>query len=217
MVFKLIGTLLLKATIPFVIIAGLISYGMYSKGGDPMAMWKGFGSGLTDQLAAMFSKARDDASNAAEAVADVANVGPVDAIAAKVGGSKRTKVFTWKDANGVTQYSNIAPNDAESRKMSVNPNMNVMAPVLAPKPIKVSSNESGEQVDEELQNDLSPSSARNERKKGEKKEYGDPAVQDVADQLGGELPGVLGQILSTQGGAEGGALNPAQLMKMLQQ
>lgn len=216
MVFKLIGKLLFKATIPFAIIAGLISYGMYSKGGDPMAMWKGFGSGITDQLATMFSKARDDASTAAQAVADVANVGPVDAIAAKVGGSKRTKVFTWKDANGVTQYSSIAPNGVESRKMSVNPNMNVMAPVLAPKPIEVSSSESLEEM-EESQNALSPSSARNERKKDKQKEYGDPAVQDVANQLGGDLPGVLGQILSTQGGENGGGLNPTQLMKMLQQ
>ena len=217
MVFKLIAKLLFKATIPFAIIAGLISYGVHSKGGDPMAMWKGFGSGITDQLAGMYSKARDGASNVANAVADKVDVGPVDAIAAKVGGSKRTKVFTWKDANGVTQYSNIAPNDVESRIMSVNPNMNVMAPVLAPKPIEVSSNESEEEIEEGSQNVLSPSASRNDRKKDKKKEYGDPAVQEVADQLGGDLPGVLGQIMSTQGGENAGGLNPTQLIKILQQ
>ncbi|MFT6640528.1 MAG: hypothetical protein ACJAUZ_001525 [Flavobacteriaceae bacterium] len=216
MVFKLIGKLLFKATIPFVIIAGLISYGVYSKGGDPLAMWKGIGSGVTDQFAAMFSKVKDDASNAVEVVADVASVGSVDSTSAKIEGSKSTQLFTWKDANGVTYYSTIAPIDADSKKMLVNPNMNVMAPVLAPKPVKVSRSESEERFDQPL-NGLSPSSARNRREKGENQEYSDPAAQDVADQLGGELPGVVGQILSTQGGAGSDAINPAQLLGMLQQ
>lgn len=216
MVFKLIGKLLFKATIPFVIIAGLISYGMYSKGGDPMAMWKGFGSGVTDQLATMFSNVKDDASNAADAVANAANVGPVDSIAAKIGGSKRTQMFTWKDANGVTNYSTVAPNDADSKKMSVNPNLNVMAPVVVPKPMKVGRSESKERF-EASQGTQTMGGSRKERRQGEKHEYADPAMQDVADELGGELPGVVGQILSTQGGAGSDALNPAQLLRMLQQ
>jgi hypothetical protein len=216
MVFKLIGKLLFKATIPFIIIAGLISYGMYSKGGDPLAMWKGFGSGVTDQLAAMFSKVKDDASNAADVVADVTNVGSEGSITEKIGRAKSTQLFTWKDANGVTNYSTIAPIDADSKKIRVNPNMNVMAPVFAPKPVKVLRSESEERLDEPL-NSLSPSSARRGRKNGATQKYSDPAVQDVADQLGGELPGVVGQILSTQGGAGSDALNPAQLLRMLQQ
>lgn len=216
MVFKLIAKLLFKATIPFAIIAGLISYGMYSKGGDPMAMWKGFGSGVTDQLASLFSNVKDDASNAADAVAKAANAGPVDSIAAKIGGSKRTQLFTWKDADGVTNYSTIAPIDADSEKMSVNPNLNVMAPVVVPKPVKVGRRESEEPF-EESQNTLTMGGSRNERRQDEKHEYADPAMQDVADELGGELPGVVGQILSTQGAAGSDALNPAQLLKMLQQ
>ncbi|MFT6304742.1 MAG: hypothetical protein ACI9XK_002211 [Granulosicoccus sp.] len=213
MVFKLIGKLLFKATIPFVIIAGLFSYGMYSKGGDPLAMWKGFGSGVMNQFANIFSDVKNDASNAADAVAKVANVGSGESISAKIGGSKRTQMFTWKDANGVTNYSTIAPTDADSRKMSVNPNMNVMAPTLAPRPVKVRRSESDERY-EEPESTFSPSSARNKRKN---QQYKDSAVQDVADQLDGELPGVAGQILSTQGGAGADALNPAQLLRMLQQ
>jgi hypothetical protein len=216
MLFKMIGKLLFKATIPLLIVAGLFSYGMYSRGGDPLAMWKGFGSGVMDQLASMFSNVKDDATNAADAVAKVTNVGSGDAAVAETGGYNRTQVFTWKDADGVTHYSTIAPTDADSRKISVNPNMNVMAPVLAPKPVKVSRSESRDQV-EESQNVLPLSLARNERAMGGGRGHSDPAVQDVADQLGGELPGVLGQILSTQDGADGEGLNPAQLLRILQQ
>ena len=68
MLFKMIGKLLFKATIPLLIVAGLFSYGMYSRGGDPLAMWKGFGSGVMDQLASMFSNVKDDATNAADAI-----------------------------------------------------------------------------------------------------------------------------------------------------
>ena len=217
MVFKLIGKLLLKATVPLLIVAGLFTYGLYSRGGDPMAMWKGFGSGVMDQMASLFSNVKDDASNAADMVADVVNVSPGGSDSAQTGGSKRTQVFTWKDANGVTHYSTIAPTDADSTKISVNPNTNVMAPIKISKPVKVSRSEERVEGDKG-QNALSPSASRSERNKNkdERQEYSDPAVKEVADQLGGELPGVVGQILSSQGDSPGG-LNPAQLLKMLQQ
>ena len=218
MVFSMVGKLLLKATIPFVIIAGVISYGMYSKGGDPMAMWKGFGSGISEQLAGMFSNAKDDASNVAGAVADVANGGTMGSVAAKLGASKRTQVFSWKDANGVTNYGTVAPAGANSTELSINPNRNVMAPVEAPKSVRVRSSGSNGRM-EDTADDLSPSAARNQRQgaSGERQTFSDPAVQEVADQLGGELPGIAGQILSTQGNKNGAGLDPMQLLKMLQQ
>lgn len=214
MLFKMIGKLLLKATVPLIIVAGLFSYGLYSKGGDPMAMWKGFGAGVMEQFASLFSNVKDDASNAAQAVAKVAT-GESDL--GKSASSKRTKVFTWKDANGVTHYSTVAPVDADAETISVNPNTNVMAPIDIPKPVKVSSKNVNDGLVDEPQNALSPSASRNKRERDGGQEYSDPAVQEVADQLGGELPGVVGQILSTQGESSGGALNPAQLLKMLQQ
>jgi hypothetical protein len=213
MVFKLIGKLLFKATIPLLIVAGLFTYGMSTRGGDPVAMWKGFGSNVMDQLASLFSEAKDDAATAAAAVA---KVGEGSTGIAEITGSKRTKIFTWKDANGVTQYSNVAPSDFDSKKLSINPNTNVMAPVEVPEPVKVTRSES-EATGKESKNVLSPTASRKERKGGDGSSYSDPAVQDVANQLGGELPGVVGQILSTQGAEGGKALNPAQLLKMLQQ
>lgn len=216
MVFKLIGKLLLKATIPFVIIAGLLSYGMHSRGGDPVAMWQGFGGGVIKQIAVLFSDAKDDASQAVDAVANVTKVGTGALQATQNGSSKLTQVYTWKDAEGVTHYSTVAPIDTDSKTMSINPDMNVLEPVIVPEPVKVSRRESSERSDEP-QTALLPRVTRDKRQQNAQQGYADPAVQDIADQLGGELPGVVGQILSTQDGTQLQGLNPAQLLKMLQQ
>jgi len=213
MVIKLVGKMLLKVTIPFVILAGVVSYGMHHQGGDPVAMWKGIGSNIAERASNMASKGKDNALSAADSVAKVANV---DSLATNVGSSKLTRVFTWKDANGVTQYSNMPPNGVDAKTMSINPNTNVLAPIVAPKAEKVSRSESKKQA-EGSRNTESQSTTRNERKKDKETEYSDSATQDVADELGGELPGVLGQVMSTRDGADAGAINPAQLLKMLQQ
>ena len=210
MLLKLIGKLLFKATIPLGIVAGLFSYGLYARGGDPVAMWKGFGAGAMDQMASLISNVKDDASNAA---ANVANVGAGDLSFGKSDSSKRTQVFTWKDADGVTHYSTIAPTDTDSRQISVNPMTNVMAPIKVSKPVEVSSMNGRENTEGSQQGD----SVRNSRKEQSKRDgHSDPAVQSVADQLDGQLPGVVGQILSSQGDSAG-KLDPAQLLKMLQQ
>lgn len=214
MLFKMIGKLLFKATIPLIIVAGLVTYGVYYKGGDPMAMWKGFGASVMEQVASLSSNVKDDASNAAQAVANAAK-GESDF--GKLESSRRTKVFTWKDAAGVTHYSTVAPIDADAQTISINPNTNVMAPIEIPKQVKVSSKKAEDRPGVEPPQASSSSASGNSRQRNEGRDYNDPDVQEVADQLGGELPGVVGQILSTQGESSGSALNPAQLLKMLQQ
>jgi len=99
MFLKMTGKLLFKACIPLVIVAGISTYVMSQRGVDPVLMWKGIGSGVMNQFASLFSNVKDDASKAADAVAGVTSGLSTESP------SKRTKVFTWKDAEGVTQLS----------------------------------------------------------------------------------------------------------------
>jgi len=44
---KLVLKLLFKACLPLVAVAGILSYGLYLKGGDPMKMWSSVASRIT--------------------------------------------------------------------------------------------------------------------------------------------------------------------------
>ena len=97
----------------------------------------------------------------------------------------------------------------------MNPDQNVLAPVKVtevPKVVQKRATDSGRRVTESAPSVGIDTSSEQE----EAGSYSDPAVQDVADQLGGELPGVVGKILSSQSGDGAGSVNPKQLIKMLQ-
>ena len=212
MLLRIMAKLLLKATFPLLIIAGLFTYGVYMKGGDPSAMWKNAGSGIVTQFGSLFSGVKEDAGRAAATVSRVAEDGLG---VATPGASSSRKVMTWKDENGVTHFGTVAPVGVQSTTVSVNPDQNVLAPVKVtevPQAVKKKTTESGRRVAESASNDELDTSSGQEESEG----YSDPAVQDVADQLGGELPGVVGKILSSQSGDDAGSVNPKQLIKMLQ-
>ena len=212
MLLRIMAKLLLKATFPLLIIAGLFTYGVYMKGGDPAAMWKTAGSGVVAQFGSLFSGVKEDAGRAAATVSRVAEGGLG---VATPGASSSRKVMTWKDENGVTHFGAVAPVGVRSTTVSVNPDQNVLAPVKVtevPKAVQKKTTESGRRVAESASNVEFDTSSDQEESEG----YSDPAVQDVADQLGGELPGVVGKILSSQSGDDAGSVNPKQLIKMLQ-
>jgi|GEM_PF-5163991 len=41
-------------------------------------------------------------------------------------------IFTWRDADGITHFSQTAPSGVTSRTVTIDPNVNVLAPVRAP-------------------------------------------------------------------------------------
>ncbi|MFK8078566.1 MAG: DUF4124 domain-containing protein, partial [Granulosicoccus sp.] len=205
--------LLLKATIPLLLIAGMFTYGVYMKGGDPSAMWKNAGSGVVAQFGSLFSGLKEDAGRAAATVSRAAEggLGAVVPGAFAPGTSSSRKVMTWKDDNGVTHFGTVAPVGVQSTSVSVNPDQNVLAPVKVtevPKVVQKRATDSARRVKE------SPSRVEIETSSEQQEagSYSDPAVQDVADQLGGELPGVVGKILSSQSGDGAGSVNPKQLI-----
>ncbi len=212
MLLRIMAKLLLKATFPLLIIAGLFTYGVYMKGGDPSAMWKNAGSGIATQFGSLFSGVKEDAGRAAATVSRAAE-GGLGAVAP--GASSSRKVLTWRDENGVTHFGTVAPVGVQSTTVSVNPDQNVLAPVKVtevPKVVQKRATDSGRRVTESASSVGIDTSSEQE----EAGSYSDPAVQDVADQLGGELPGVVGKILSSQSGEGAGSVNPKQLIKMLQ-
>ena len=126
MLWRLVAKLLLKAMVPLILVAGVFSYGVYMRGGDPSVMWKPIAVGGVDRVAGIFSGAQDGASRAVGALSGKASG---DTTAGKL---ERTEVYTWQDAGGVTHYSSSAPSSGTAQTVIVDPNVNVVAPLRAP-------------------------------------------------------------------------------------
>ncbi len=127
MLWRLIAKLMFRACVPLILLAGVLTYGFYLRGGDPGALWKGIAGKASDQAASLFSNMGDDASRAAGALTRGA--------AAATGTETEnglTTVYTWKDASGVTHYSSAEPAGVSATSVSVDPDANVLAPVAAP-------------------------------------------------------------------------------------
>lgn len=205
MLWRLVARLLFKACLPLVAIAGVLTYGVYLRGGDPGALWSSVAERSLGQFDRLFAGVQEDTSRAAGAIARSATsmVGSGEGGGARSGArSGLTEVFTWKDVNGITHYSNSPPEGVASgtvaRTVRVDPNTNVLAPVRA------------------------PATAMAERRDGNA--LGDEAQTGDSD---GPLPGVAGQVLATRqpAGANPDAkadkdalpgVDPAQLLRMLQ-
>ena len=212
MLFKILAKLLFKASIPLILIAGLLTYGLHLQGGDPAALWKSAGSGFMAQAGKLIAGVKKDASQAADKMGNAAS-GGLQGLDSSTGGM--TQVFTWKDSEGITHYSTEAPEGVQTRKMSVNPDQNVLAPIKIAKPVLAKRNESEGTADA-----VGTTKARSDDRASDSDKqdqgYSDPAVQELADQFGGDLPGVVGQVLSTQSKDGSTGLGPNQLLKMLQ-
>jgi len=130
----LIGKLLFKAMVPLVLMIGVMSYGVHLRGGDPLAILQGIGSGIGGRVMASAESAADDVRNGARDGA-----GAIGVLSAQ-GADGRSRVFSWQDADGVTHYSTEAPDQGATavRTLSIDPDVNVLAPVRAPAPVVVS-------------------------------------------------------------------------------
>ncbi|MGQ7847871.1 DUF4124 domain-containing protein [Granulosicoccus sp. 3-233] len=189
MLWRLVAKILLKACVPLLAIAGVLSYGVYLRGGDPAALWQSVAARSLDQFDKLFAGVRDDASRAAGAIGRSAA-----GVATASEAEGRTTVFTWKDADGVTHYSTVRPQGVAAGTVSVDPNVNVLAPVrpAVPEPAIESASSTSREA--------------------------------VTEDSAATLPGVAGQVLATREPAQSSrdnadqpsGLDPAQLLRMLQ-
>ena len=132
MLIKMILKLLFKASVPLVLIAGVSFYMLSSKGIDPVALVKQALPAQGVSVSGAFGDARDLVSSGANIVSGAAGSSSI--------GQKDT-LYRWKDENGVTQFSNVAPNKPTGvSTIVVNPNQNVIASL--PKKEKPASNQS---------------------------------------------------------------------------
>lgn len=210
MLGRMVAKLLFKACVPMVAMAGVMTYGVYLKGGDPGSLWKHVASGAFGKAGAMFSKAKDDAVGLA---GNLTGEGGVSG--ALTSGSATTEVFTWKDAEGVTHFGTTPPVGISTTTVRVDPNVNVVAPVEAPEEIRL--DEADTRVGA-LQGLGMPGGGRSQSAGNTSRSTGgrqvNQSVQELEEQLGGPLPGVAGQVLSSGGGGNG--VDPTQLIRMLQ-
>lgn len=120
MLWRIVGKLLLKATVPLLLVLGVLSYGHYLRGGDPGALWKG----VADSGASRFVGALNGTLDGAKRGAGAA-VSSMRSDSAEGEAGEKSEVFTWQDADGVTHFSQTAPVGVSARAVTVDPNVNV--------------------------------------------------------------------------------------------
>lgn len=126
MLVRLVGKLLFKASIPLMLVVGVMTWGVYLKGGDPAKLWEHVAGGAFDKAGGMLLRAKSDAAGIAGNLAQNVRNSPFAGSHAD-----QTQVFKWVDADGVTHLSSVEPQGIDARRISVDPNTNVLAPVLA--------------------------------------------------------------------------------------
>lgn len=216
MLWRLVSKLLFKASIPLILMAGFLSYGVYMRGGDTGEIWTGAAQHGLERITGLFATVRGDAIQAVTSVSRTASsIGEREDPAT----GALTRFYTWRDSAGVTHYSSSIPEGGEAAIVSINPDVNIVAPVTFP----ASAIPPGQ-----LPGMLSPASPggaiseprnraetnRSHRTASESNQAA--ARQEVADQLGGSLPGMAGQVLSLQPEGDMPALDASQLIRMLQ-
>lgn len=123
MLSRMIARLLLKVGLSLGILLGIASYAHYLMGGDPGALWRRVAGGAIDGAADSFGELRGRVR------------APVAALAG--GGAdtpRRDSLWTWRDANGVTHYASERPAGVDAARITVDPDVNVLAPTRAPEP-----------------------------------------------------------------------------------
>lgn len=126
MLWRLVAKILLKACLPMMAVAGVMTYGVYLRGGDPGSMLANFAERGVSRTADLFMGVGNDASEAVNALSQRT----VGGTAAGTG-SAPTELFTWKDGQGITHFASSPPPGVEVSTIRVNPDVNVLAPVAA--------------------------------------------------------------------------------------
>jgi len=109
MLTKIVLKMLLKITIPIVCLVGVMSYGMYMKGGDP---------------GALFAKLVGNSIQSAKT--SVQGAGNSIKSASPIKSSNKTTVYQWVDEYGVTQFGSAPPEGVAAQSKTYSNNSNLM-------------------------------------------------------------------------------------------
>ena len=104
MLVKLLLKIVFKASLPIVAVAGVLSYGLYLKGGDPMSMWSTIASRTVGSI-------RDSGANTVQSVKALAPAGSSS--------KTSTTVYTWVDASGTTHFGSTPPIGVAAKSMKI--------------------------------------------------------------------------------------------------
>jgi len=211
MIGRLVAKILFKACVPLVIMVSLGSYMLYLRGGDPAAVLKHVAGGAFSQALVALREAKDDASSTVQGA-----VGTVGGLADSDNNSASTEVFVWKDADGVTHYSNSPPVDANSQSLMIDPSVNLLSPVNSPSRNQPQYEGLDQADDFNEQDSLAAGNgtAGDQRTQRGFNRRTDADVRRLEAELGGELPGVAGQRLLNHNGL--GGIDAAEMLKLLQ-
>lgn len=188
MLVKIILKLLLKAIFPIVMVAGIASYGLYLKGGDPMKMWSTVGNRIAGSI-------RESGANTAQSIRSLSPVGE--------GSQSNTTVYSWVDGSGTTHFGSYPPPGVTARTMSINSNVNVVAPTVAPEPISSSRLTSG-------------SSSRSSSHSSSRSNGRTVQTRSDASDFTENLPGIAGMQLPVNIDPEDLGMNREELLNLLQ-
>lgn len=184
MLGRMIFKLSLKALLPLVAVAGMASYAQYMAGGDPLALWSRVGGGMLERLAGGVGDVGDGV-RAQAARLDALGEGDDGAIAP-------TRLWSWRGADGVAHFGDRPPAGVEARLVTVDPNVNVVAPPPARTP---------------------PSRAAADEGAGDARRSGTSAGD--ADTTGAPLPGIAGALGARRGDAASGDAAAAAALRRL--
>ena len=126
MFWRMLGKLLFKTIASLALVLGVLGYGYYLRGGDPAALWKNIAGEGASRIVGVLNGPLDGLKRGAGA--------SVAALRSGVGGAGdddaagKAEIFTWQDADGVTHFSQTAPTGVTSQTVTVDPNVNVLAP-----------------------------------------------------------------------------------------
>jgi len=131
MLRRLVVKKLFRAILSCVALAGMMSYGIHLRGGDPSGLWASVADQGGVQLRSLVAGVRNDAAAAVDTLTRRIDAGGMADEAGKHA-DRSTRVFSWRDAEGVTHFSSEQPAGIDAESMSVDPDVNILAPVRAP-------------------------------------------------------------------------------------
>ena len=203
MLSRMIARLLLKVGLSLGILLGIASYAHYLMGGDPGSLWRRVAGGAIDGAADSLGELRGKVRAPVAALAG----GGADA-------SRRDELWTWRDANGVTHFASERPAGVDATRITVDPDVNVLAPTRAPESPAARSaggGTSGGAAGTAVTGGLPFGAASGAAADGSsQRERGDAGAGEA-------LPGIAGAVLRARGDAP--APDPAQaeaLLRLLQ-
>lgn len=134
MLTKLLSRLFVRAAFTLGLMLALASFALYLGGGNPGALWSRIGGGAAERVVAAVGNARHSVSALVGDTVRRTQASGFDTEGSDVtisGDSRSTRVWSWRDADGVMHFASTAPAGVDAAAVSVNPDVNVLPAVRA--------------------------------------------------------------------------------------